>query len=50
MRVTQCFDPGGYAAFQKIHVFFHALGDAHSAWIPIPGGVALAGTTPCPGG
>ena len=43
VRVTQCFDAGGYSGFQKIHVFFHALGDAHSAWIPTPGGIAITG-------
>ena len=49
VRVSECFDPGGYTGFQEMHVFFHALGDAHSAWIPIRGGVALQGVRPCPG-
>ena len=47
VRVADCVDPGDTSGFRDMHVFFHALGDAHSAWIPIRGGVALQGKAPC---
>ncbi|HVI35159.1 MAG TPA: hypothetical protein VM684_02905, partial [Gaiellales bacterium] len=49
VRVSDCFNPRVDSSFENVHVFFHALGDAHSAWIPIHGGVVIkGGTTPCP--
>jgi len=50
VRVNDCFNPGGASSMENLHVFFHALGNAHSAWIPIRGGFVIeGGKTPCPG-